>query len=405
MSFKRLPPEHDLPGGSASAPDWSPLFAAAGLDQAAFTSVAPEWTPLFYSDMRAAWTRQLAAPASVTERVEAAAYRGKPVFFRIFYPWDSPTRDQAFQPSTHQRFADIIGIVLFAGILVGSILVVRRNLRLKRGDEAGSARLGHFLFFVFLAMWAMRAHHLASTGEFEIVVLALAWAFLISSFARSLYFALEPFVRRRDPHTLISWTRLIGGKFRDPLVGRDILIGTSYGVALALFESSDNFLLPIFGGLPPQPGTPSMESLLGLRLVFGEVFAYTWIYVLFSLGAFFVLFLLRLLVRKDWIAALVIVFLGAISNTGGDYFWATFLAAAIIWLSIYVVLRRFGLLALVVGLVVQNMLVVFPMTSHLSRWYASGAIAGVVTIIAIALFSLYNALAGQPLFSVGSLDQ
>lgn len=69
------------------------------------------------------------------------------------------------------------------------------------------------------------------------------------------------------------------------------------------------------------------------------------------------------------------------------------------------VLRRFGLLALVVGLVVQNMLIVFPMTSHLSRWYASGAIAGVVTILAIAVFALYNALAGQPLFSTESLDQ
>jgi hypothetical protein len=109
-------------------------------------------------------------------------------------------------------------------------------------------------------------------------------------------------------------------------------------------------------------------------------------------------------VKKDWIAAIVIVFLGAITNTGGDYFWVTFLALAVIWLSIYLVLRRFGLLALVVGLVVQNMLVVFPMTSHLSRWYASGAIAGMVTVIAIALFALYHALAGQQLFSTKALD-
>jgi hypothetical protein len=105
-----------------------------------------------------------------------------------------------------------------------------------------------------------------------------------------------------------------------------------------------------------------------------------------------------------WIAAIVIVFLGAIRNTGGDYFWVTFLLSAIIWLSFYLVLRRFGLLALVVGLVVQNILVVFPMTTHLNRWYASGAIAGMVTIGAIALFAVYNALAGQPLFSTKVLD-
>jgi len=89
---------------------------------------------------------------------------------------------------------------------------------------------------------------------------------------------------------------------------------------------------------------------------------------------------------------------------GGDYFWWTFLASAVIWLSIYLVLRRFGLLALVVGLVVQNILITFPMTTHLSRWYASGAIAGMLTIIAIALFALHSALAGQPLFNAKVLD-
>ena len=404
LFFKRIPPEHDPPGGASPTPDWSSLFSAAGLDPSTFAGATPEWADLLYSDTRSAWTREINAPIHATERVEAAAYRGKPVYFRVLYPWADPWRDRSHQPSTHQKFASIIGIVVFGAVLLGSILIVRRNVRQKRGDEAGSWRLGNFLFFVFLAMWALRAHHLASLGEFGTVVLALAWAFLVSTFARLLYFGLEPFVRRRDPHTLIGWVRLIGGKIRDPLVGRDVLIGMTYGVLLGVFESVDNVVLPLLGRLPPQPGAPSMESLLGVRFTLGSVFAYTWVYVLYSLGIFFLFFLLRLLVRKDWIAAIVIVFLGAITNTGGDYFWMTFLASAVIWLSIYLVLRRFGLLALVVGLVVQNMLVTFPMTSHLSRWYASGAIAGIMTIIAIAFFAAHSALAGQPLFSTKVLD-
>jgi len=403
-SFRRLPPEHDPAGAPSVPPDWSILFAAAGLDLAAFTPAAPEWTPLFSTDARAAWTRQLPDSSGVVERVEAAGYRGKPVFFRIVYPWVRPARDQAYQPSTHQQFANIIGILVLAAIVTASVVVVRRNTRSKRGDEIGSARLGNFLFLVFLAMWALRAHHLASTREFGTLILAFAWGFLISSFARILYFALEPFVRRRDPHTLIGWARLVGGKIRDPLVGRDVLIGTTYGVLLSLFESSDNFFLPLFGGLPPVPSVPSMETFLGVRAAFGSVFAYTWIFVLSSLGIFFALFVLRLLVRKDWAAAAVIVFLGAITNTGGDYFWATFFASAMIWLSIYLILRRFGLLALVVGFVVQNVLQAFPMTSHLGRWYASGAIAGLLAILGLALFALYTALAGQHLFSAKVLD-
>ena len=404
LFFKRIPPEHDPTSGASPPPDWSPLFSAAGLDPSTFNAAAPEWADLLYSDTRAAWTREITSPIRATQRVEAAAYRGKPVYFRVLYPWTDPYRDRVPRQSGHQQFANIIGILVFAAVFVGSILIVKRNVRQKRGDEAGSWRLANFLFFVFLAMWALQAHHLASLGEFGTIVLALAWAFLVSTFARVLYFGLEPFVRRRDPHTLIGWVRLIGGKIRDPLVGRDILIGMTYGVLLGVFESTDNVLLPLFGGLPPQPGIPSMESLLGVRLTLSSVFAYTWVWVLGSLGIFFLLFLLRLLVKKDWIAAIVIVFLGAITNTGGDYFWMTFLASAVIWLSIYLVLRRFGLLALVVGLVVQNMLVTLPMTTHLSRWYASGAIAGMLVIVAVAFFALQNALAGQPLFSARVLD-
>jgi len=402
--FKRVPPEHDPAGGPLPPADWSGLFTAAGLDPSAFTPAAPEWAALQYADTRAAWTREIATPIHVTERVEAAAYRGKPVFFKVFHPWDTPSRDQAFQPSAHQQFANITIILLFAVVIVGSIVIVRHNMRQKRGDEVGSVRLGNFLFLVFFAMWALRAHHLAATDEFGNVILALAWAFLVSSFARILYLGLEPFVRRRDPHTLIGWARLIAGKIRDPLVGRDLLIGTTYGVLLGVFESSDNLLLPLFGKLPPAPGTPSMLTLLGVRSVFGFILGDIWSYVLYGLGVFFVLFLLRLVVRKDWIAGLVIVFLGAITNTGGDYFWATFIAAAIIWLSIYLVLRRFGLLALVVGLVVQNMLVLYPTTSRLGRWYASGAIVGLLAIVAIALFALQSALAGQSLFGARILE-
>lgn len=404
LLFKRIPPEYDPPNGSSPPPDWSPLFAAAGLDPSKFTAVTPEWSDLLYSDSRAAWTREITTPISVTERVEAAAYRGRPVYFRVLFPWANPYRDRMHPASAHQKLASIIGIVLFGAVLFGSILIVKRNVRQKKGDEPGSWRLANFLYFTFLAMWALEAHHLASLGEFGTIVLALAWAFLVSTFARMLYFGLEPFVRRRDPHTLIGWARLIGGKIRDPLVGRDVLIGMTYGVLLGVLLSVDNVLLPLLGLLPPQPGTPFMDSLLGIRQTLGSVFAFTWIFVLYSLAIFFVLFLLRLLVRKDWIAAIVVVFLGAITNTGGDYFWSTFLLSAVIWLSIYLVLRRFGLLALVVGLVVQNILVTFPMTMHLSRWYASGAIAGITIIITIALFAFHTALAGQALFSAKVLD-
>ena len=36
-------------------------------------------------------------------------------------------------------------------------------------------------------------------------------------------------MRRRWPQTLISWTRVLAGRLRDPLVGRDVLVGAACG--------------------------------------------------------------------------------------------------------------------------------------------------------------------------------
>jgi hypothetical protein len=179
----------------------------------------------------------------------------------------------------------------------------------------------------------------------------------------------------------------------------------TYGVVLSLFENIDNFLLPLFGKLPPMPGTPSWGPLLGVGPALGDVLHYTWIFVLYALLIFFLLFLVRRLVKKDWIAALVIVFLGSVTNTGGDYLVSTLFFSAVIWLSIYMILRKYGLLTLIVGLVTQNILVVFPVTSHFSRWYASPALAGILAITAVAFYGFHTALAGQPIFSTEALDK
>ena len=41
--------------------------------------------------------------------------------------------------------------------------------------------------------------------------------------------AVEPYIRKLSPDSLIGWTRLIGGRWRDPLVARDVLLGVSRG--------------------------------------------------------------------------------------------------------------------------------------------------------------------------------
>ena len=95
---------------------------------------------------------------------------------------------------------------------------------------------------------------------------------------------------------------------------------------------------------------------------------------------------------------IAVVLLGALVNTGGEYKVIGFVASGLLYASFLFVLKRFGLLVLVVGLVVQNVLLVFPTTTRLSQWYAAPSLVGLIAITALAVYGFRTARAGQPLF-------
>ena len=61
----------------------------------------------------------------------------------------------------------------------------------------------------------------------------LGFALINATLIWLLYMAFEPYVRRFWPTLLIGWTRLLSGQVRDPLVGRDILVGAAAGTIAA----------------------------------------------------------------------------------------------------------------------------------------------------------------------------
>src|SRR5712664_2042225 len=405
LHLETVPPQNDAVLSQTARADWSSLFAAGGLKESNYRAVQPEWTPLAWGDARAAWLGAVPANPEIPERIEAAANHGRPIYFDVIYPWTKAGRSVPFTQTAREKLSTAILLTLFVSLVIAGVFVMLRNLRFRRSDTRGALRLGGTVILAYLAMWLLRAHHVPSIDEFDSILIALAWALLGTSLIAVLYLALEPYVRRRDPHTLISWSRLLAGQWRDPLVGRDLLIGAAYGVLLTVFEQSDNFLLPLFGKLPPMPGGLEPGTLLGVRPALGALFFYVLVFLLYSLLVFFFLFLLRLALRRDWIAALVVVLLAAGTNSGGEYPVPTFLFFVVIWSSIVLVLKKFGLLALIVGLVVQNILAVFPTTSHLSRWYSNAGLAGIVLISLAAVYGFYAALAGQPIFTGAALDK
>jgi protein kinase-like protein len=404
IHLEAVSPQKDSPAETQPVADWGRLFSAARLDLTSFHAVSPEWTPLTWGDARAAWAGSVPGHPDIPLRIEAASYRGTPVYFDLIYPWTNPDRSVAYSPLSREKVAVFILVILFAGVIVSSLLIVRYNLRHKRGDTRGAFRLASSVFVTFIVMWLLRAHHSPSIDEIDLILIALSWALLYTALIAVLYLALEPLVRRSAPQTLIAWSRLLAGQFRDPLVGRDFLYGAVYGVALVLYETSDNFILPMIGKLPPIPGIVAGESMLGMRLAIGLLLYYILFFVFYSLVIFFLLSLLRLVLRKDALAFIALALLGALSNTSGEYRVIDFVAAGLLYVSFLFVLKRFGLLVLIVGLVVQNILLVFPTTSHLSQWYAAPALVGLLAIAALAFYGFQTARAGKPLFGAGLFE-
>jgi len=395
------------PAKSAQPPDWSSLLAAAAVDPSSYKSTEPQWTPLAWGDSRAAWTGTLLGPFNMPIRIEAAGNRGQPIYFDMLFPWSQASRDHEQTATTAQNVSAIVFSVLFVLVLGVAVWAARSNVKQNRGDLRGAARLGIFIFLATLLIWLLRAHHVADSYEVVMVLIAVAWALFLSFFVVLFYMALEPFVRRRDPHILISWSRLLAGQLRDSLVGRDVLIGVVYGVALILFETSDNWVLPLFGKLPPMPGVVSTDSLVGIRQALALLPAYVVVWTFYSLCVFFVLFLLQRLLRKTWLAVIAVAAIGTFLSFGQaqEYPLYTTVSLVVLYVSFLLVLKRFGLLPLVVGLLVQNILIAFPATIHFSRWYAAPSLTGFGAIAILTIFGFRVALAGRPLFSPEALDR
>ena len=93
-----IPPQLEERREPAQPFDWKLLFSAAGLDPAQFESSEAQWNSLAASDARAAWTGKW--PGTTRSlRVEAAAWRGKPVYFDLIGPWSRPQRLRAIESS------------------------------------------------------------------------------------------------------------------------------------------------------------------------------------------------------------------------------------------------------------------------------------------------------------------
>ncbi|MDP9098849.1 MAG: hypothetical protein M3N48_07635, partial [Verrucomicrobiota bacterium] len=393
--FTARPPESDPSKGPWPVPDWTILFSAAGLDPARFTPTEPQWAPPVMADARAAWAGAYPEAPEIPIRVEAAAFHGKPVNFVQVLTIASGPRSS---PATGGKSTgSLVSLILQLVVLIGSIPFARYNMRLGRGDIQGALRLGLFVLCVNLSTWVIGGTHVASASEGDLFLMAAMRSVFNAASLAFVYISFEPFVRRKWPQTIVSWSRVLAGGFRDPLVGRDILLGTTMGVWMALVMGFSSIAYEIAGIPAVRVGTDPL-TLLGGRYLAGA-FLFLIVDVLYkSLGVLFLIFLCRTLLRKQWLAAGVIVItLSAIYATNAIHPFVGWPINLLFFSLAVFTLMRFGLLALAVAFFVSILLGQFPIGTDFSVWYSGEVAFTIVAIIALAVFSFRTALARQTL--------
>jgi hypothetical protein len=200
-------------------------------------------------------------------------------------------------------------------------------------------------------------------------------------------------VRRNWPDSLISWTRLHAGRIRDPLVASHILAGICTQFALSLVLLAPDYVTGLQGGraLPP------LFALNGVAMFFSRTIFLIWLALPLVVGFQLVVVLLRLLIRRMWIAdTLGSVLFGALyfNPANGLLVNAVNVAAgAFAFYTLVWSLRRFGLLAPLALVAVALFADDVPFSP--SSWYACRALLAWAIPVAIAAWALWVILSAQ----------
>jgi len=410
LSFEAVPPQTEKAAPGATPPDWPRLIEMAGFDAAAIQPVDPGRTPVTFADTRHAWrARMPGMPAEMT--IEAASFHGRVVYFEIVGPWTRASRDvtagsQVGPGNGPGAIVTIVVLLVIAGILT------RRNLKSGRADRRGAFRLGVFVVSLTMAGWVLWPHMADLSVERNRMFVTLGLGLFLAGALYIIYLAIEPFVRRSWPSTLVSWSRMLSGRFRDPYVGRDLLIGIATGLLLVVVHSG-TLILPRWLGWPePMPPAALSSALVDLRQFMASVVSAISQGLQSGLLTVLQIALLRFFVQAaltrvkltrvpiDVVTVLAAVMVSttiSLLDAGGEArnVWLTLAATEVVLIMTVVLIMRVGLLATVFANIVAELVTRIPLTLDGSRFYAGQGWAVVAALVGLAICGYVWARKGE----------
>lgn len=383
--------------------DWNSLFAESGLDISKFKQIENNQTPPVFADERIAWQGSFDELPEVPIRIEAASLNGKPVFFQILATWNEKAVETQRSENIFRKIGVILMILIHFSVILGSIWLARRNLKVGRGDLRGGLKLMIFLFLLLFTGRFVYSDHVPTVwGELTILYGVFAKSLIVSLFIGLIYIALEPFVRRYWSELLISWNRLLKGDLRDPLVGRDVLVGLILGMGHTFGILFGSFL---------QSWATNNEGILNGFYLFEPIngFAGTVYglasYPVSSISTGFIsLFLLLgfyILTKKKNLSIFLLFFI--MFALQGLIFvltqhWAYFFSAIINAFCMCFALYRFGLVGVIAFWLGFYLSYDASLTFSTSSLYFPNTVITFFFTFALAVCAFYISIAEQPIF-------
>jgi hypothetical protein len=203
------------------------------------------------------------------------------------------------------------------------------------------------------------------------------------------YVALEPYVRRFWPDSLVGWNRLWTGRLLDPMLARDVLVGT-------LVATAGNASTVLLAGALSRCDVfqRDLTPLLGTRFYLSAVVESLEDGIYIGLLFLLVLFLVRWRAGNRRLALVLSVALAAAAAVGifashseGFRVDPITLASMVAWVvGEVLLLTRFGLLAATVASAIGVMAGQQPVTADLSAWYSGYTAAGVAIVLGLSIY-------------------
>jgi hypothetical protein len=209
------------------------------------------------------------------------------------------------------------------------------------------------------------------------------------------YLAIEPWTRRLWPHVMITWARLLAGRWRDPVVGRDLLVVVACVTLNYAVQRIVVFAAVQFGAAPHAMNHPGhfgilLDSLAGIRVMTANLVLPFFFGLTVGMGLFLTLFICNTMVRRKWIAAILALLLWFAGNPGVLLDWKDTLQWGLEFGFLLFLTLRFGVFASALFSCLSMLIDWSMFTSDFGAWYGRPSliatlIFGVLTVYAFRI--------------------